>query len=146
MSDVQITLCWIPAHTGISGNEAADRAVKEVAEMIEVQPNPGPQLQSTAAVNREAVRLLQAKWKKQWAEETEGRHLFKLNPELKKAVLMKHNGLSKAMSAVGIQLQTSKIGLGQFLFERKVSGFSDPECSCKAGNQTVQHVLLACRR
>lgn len=95
LSDVQITLCWIPAHTGVPGNEAADRVAKEAAELIGVQPNPGPHLQSTAAINREAVRLLQAKWKKQWAEETKGRHLFKLTPESKKAVLMKHNGLPK---------------------------------------------------
>ena len=43
-------------------------------------------------------------------------------------------------------MRTGKIGLRQFLFERKVPGIVDGRCECRQGNQTVEHVLLNCRR
>ncbi|EEQ89760.1 uncharacterized protein BDCG_04880 [Blastomyces dermatitidis ER-3] len=40
----------------------------------------------------------------------------------------------------------AKIGLRQFLHERKVPDVTDALCECGNGNQTVRHVLLACLR
>ena len=41
-------------------------------------------------------------------------------------------------------MRTRKIGLRQFLFDRKVPDVLDPSCECGRGNQMVQHVLFAC--
>ncbi len=42
-------------------------------------------------------------------------------------------------------MRTGKIGLREFLFQRKVPGIGDGRCICRQGNQTVKHVLLECR-
>jgi hypothetical protein len=107
---------------------------------------PETQVQFIAAIIKEMRQLAKAKWAEKWKEETKGRHSYRLTSAPTKKILALHSGLPKAMSSIGIQLRTGKIGLGDFLFGRKVPGFDTPECSCGRGNQTVQHVLLACPR
>ena len=56
-----------------------------------------------------------------------------------------HKGLSKAASALIVQMRTEKIGLKKFLHFRKVPGFDSPECPCRRGMQSAKHVLTECR-
>ena len=54
-----------------------------------------------------------------------------------------HSGLTKAESSLLVQAGTGKIGLGQFLFRRKVPGVATPLCEC-GGEESVAHVLEGC--
>jgi len=60
--------------------------------------------------------------------------------------LQLHDQRSKRHSAILTQLRTEKIGLKDPLFKLKVPEIIDPECECGEGNQTVQHILLCCRK
>jgi hypothetical protein len=42
------------------------------------------------------------------------------------------------------QLRTGKIGLSNFLYERRVPGVWSRRCACEEGPVTVRHVLLRC--
>ena len=42
-------------------------------------------------------------------------------------------------------MRTEKIGLWEFLFQRKMPGIEDGRCECRQSNQTVKHILLECR-
>jgi hypothetical protein len=44
-----------------------------------------------------------------------------------------------------VQLRTEKIGLKDFLFNRRVPGIDNPSCKCGERRQTVAHVLLHCK-
>jgi hypothetical protein len=45
-----------------------------------------------------------------------------------------------------ILMRTEKIGLRDFLYQRRVPEITDPHCVCGEGRQTVMHVLMRCRR
>jgi hypothetical protein len=57
-------------------------------------------------------------------------------------VLQLHDGLNKKQSALLIQMRTEKIGLKDFLFNRRVPGITDANCPCGEGQQTVSHIIL----
>ncbi|OHE93878.1 zinc knuckle [Colletotrichum orchidophilum] len=85
-------------------------------------------------------------WQTNWEAETRGRTSFRLTPKPIKKVLELHKGLSKRQSALLVQMRTGKIGLQDFLFNRRVPGTTSANCTCREGRQTVSHILLRCRR
>ncbi|KAI3532114.1 zinc knuckle [Colletotrichum abscissum] len=85
-------------------------------------------------------------WQTNWETETRGRTSFRLTPKPTKKVLGLHEGLSKRQSALLVQMRTEKIGLQDFLFNRRVPGITNANCPCREGRQTVSHILLRCRR
>ena len=55
-----------------------------------------------------------------------------------------YKGLSKAASALIVQILTKKIGLKKFLYSKKVLSFNLPECPYKQGLQSPKHLLVKC--
>lgn len=43
-------------------------------------------------------------------------------------------------------MRTGKIGLREFLFQRKMLGIEDGKWKCRQGNQTVKQILLKCTK
>ena len=147
-----VEIRWIPAHTGIYGNEAADKAAKEATGWRMKGP-PGPKAQRPRVLHslRSALKLwtsmvVNKRWQAQWRQETRGRTTFRHTPEPTPRVLQPHKNFSKRQSAIYVQLRTEKIGMNDFLFKRRVPEIKDPRCDCGEGRQTVAHILLQCRR
>lgn len=146
-----VTVRWIPAHVGIPGNEAADRAAKEATGWRDdgrrhppaaAPPKLHP-LKST--LRRWCKRQTEEAWAAQWKTEAKGRATYRHTPRPTKKVLQLHEGLSKRESALLVQLRTEKIGFNDFLFSRSVPGVNSPRCGCGERRQTVAHILLHCR-
>lgn len=149
---LKVELRWVPAHIGIQGNEAADIAAKEATGW-----RPDGQTGSRADKPRALFKLRSTvktwshkqshhAWRTNWETETRGRTSFRLTPKPTKKVLELHEGLSKRQSALLVQMRTEKIGLQDFLFNRRVPGITNANCPCREGRQTVSHILLRCRR
>jgi ribonuclease HI len=146
-----VTVRWIPAHVGIPGNEAADRAAKEATGWredgrrrppAEAPPRLHP-LKST--VKRWCRTYTDRAWRAKWRAETKGRATYRHTPTPTKKVLQLHEGLTKRQSALLVQLRTKKIDLNDFLFDRRVPGITSSRCQCGKRRQTVAHILLRCR-
>ncbi|KAI3534406.1 zinc knuckle [Colletotrichum abscissum] len=148
---LEVELRWVPAHIGIQGNEAAGIAAKEATGW-----RPDGQTGSRADKPRALFKLRSTvktwshkqshhAWRTNWETETRGRTSFRLTPKPTK-VLELHEGLSKRQSALLVQMRTEKIGLQDFLFNRRVPGITNANCPCREGRQTVSHILLRCRR
>lgn len=55
-----------------------------------------------------------------------------------------HKKLPKVKSSLLIQARTGAIGLGAFLFARRVPTQITPWCSCGEGRETVTHLVVSC--
>ncbi|WQF90349.1 hypothetical protein CDEST_15363 [Colletotrichum destructivum] len=85
-------------------------------------------------------------WQASWTAETRGRTSYRYTPRPTKKTLQLHEGLSKRQSSILVQMRTEKIGLKDFLFNRRVPDVTDADCQCREGRQTLSHILLRCRR
>jgi ribonuclease HI/exonuclease III len=148
--ETRVELRWVPAHTGIWGNEAADRAAKRAAKQ-NVGAGQNENAMQTRTYHLQATlktwvkRQTRAEWTNSWKTETRGRTTFKHTPQPSHKILRLHHGLKKWQSALLIQMRTEKIGLRDFLWKRRVREVDDPGCDCGEGRQTVDHILLRCR-
>ena len=145
-----ISLHWIPAHAGISGNEEADRAAKEAiisaqdpeADPLSVRDSATPKV--TVATSKQQVRqALNKEWEDAWNKHKHGRDLYKLGVRPGKGILTLHNRLHRAISSVITQMRTGKIGLKAYL--HTISKADTDQCDCSYGKQTAKHILLECR-
>ena len=139
---------WIPAHTGVSGNEAADVAAKE-ATGWRAQGPPGaasptpPHLHTLISACKTKVRArVDQQWEEQWKAEVRGRVTYKLTKKPTKHVLDKFATMSRPETSVLVQARTGKIGLRHYLYS--IGAEDSKDCPCGEGPQTVQHVLLCC--
>jgi len=146
----QMEFCWIPAHVGVPGNEAADRAAKEAAghnpnarATAEPPPEP-PSLQTLTATTKSIIRkTMKEEWKQAWETAKHGRDLLRLGVRPGKGTLEVHNGTHRAISSVITQMRTGKIGLRAYL--HGINRADTDQCPCGYGSQTVRHILLECR-
>lgn len=152
----QLTIRWIPAHTGVAGNELADIAAKRATGWFPRRQTPrhsAPALAPAATQNGRIListvktqlkRILQKQWASEWTRGTTGRQLFQITDTPTKKTLRLHYNQPKWVSSLITQLRTGKIGLNQFLFHRKVPGFESGACPCGEGPHTPQHLLISC--
>jgi ribonuclease HI len=154
---VEVDFRWIPAHSGIPGNEAADKAAKEAAgwtpESIWTARGNRNQDQEPEATEGVKTLITTAKrtineallddWETIWVNGKHGRYLHSLDVRPNKKALKVHRDLPRAISSILTQMRTGKIGLRAYL--HKINKAETSQCTCNQGEQTAEHILLKCR-
>ena len=107
--------------------------------------------QKTIKTLRSVIKIVTTKkvhrqWIDSWKESKHERELFALKFKSRKIILKLHENLIKKLNSLTIQSRTKKIELRRFLHKRKMSRFINSQCQCKRKEQTIEHVLLTCKR
>ena len=118
-----VSLQWVPAHVGLTGNEKADRLAKIGSQAPQTQ-NP--------VTYREAKTLLHSRYNGDW-KKYNGRYQAHLDPIWR---------MERAQQTTIFRLRTGHCGLSAHL---KRTGISDTSlCECGQADQTPDHVLQSC--
>ncbi|RDL35892.1 uncharacterized protein BP5553_06504 [Venustampulla echinocandica] len=100
---IEPELHWVPAHTGIEGNERADKAAKEATGWRRIRGRERsrevdtdqtayrpPSYSLVATIRAVQNSLLLVEWKEAWTNEKTGRELYGICPEATSKVLLLH--------------------------------------------------------
>ena len=139
---IEIQFYWVPAHTGIAGNEKADKVAKESTGWRTQTKRHGRQIEINADKTAYQIQIPPLKaairathrqqiyecWKTSWNNEIKGKDLRILVTQPSKKDLMIHTKLKKPQSSLLVQMRKEKIGLRSFLYTRKI--IEDKRCEC----------------
>jgi hypothetical protein len=98
-----------------------------------------------------AKRELEETWKARWARYQQQTCTVANDNKLSVAVraiwvrgLRTKENLTRAESTIVTILRTEHIGLNDYLFRRRVPGYSKPDCDCGWPQQNPKHIILFC--
>lgn len=129
----QVRLCWIPAHTGVHSNEAADRLAGEVRN------NPP---QNVAIPRRDAVKGVNYTIRQQW----ENQWMLMTDMKLKEIKFDTKKWMDQESSADQRVLTRLRIGHTRLTHEFLLKKSSPPVCECCGTVVDVRHMILHCRK
>jgi ribonuclease HI len=130
---ISVTICWIPSHVGIPGNELVDEAAKQALEYEEIQHILQPHNDSRQAI-REHIK---AKWQAEWDEVGNDLHrALPLLPHKYSAVLPRREERVLARLHIGHTRLTHSYRLDRI---------DRPQCVTCQEDLTVSHILTNCQ-
>ena len=130
---VFITLCWIPSHVGIPGNEAADEAARAAIDLEDVQPMYQPHNDSRQSIREHIM----SKWQNQWDQVDNDLHqALPTLPYKFSAHLPRRE--ERVMARI-------HIGHTRLTHSYRLDRVGRPQCRTCQADLTIQHMLVECR-
>ena len=134
--DVNITLCWIPAHVGVAGNELADQAAKD-ASMQQPEEVELPAGDYYPVINE----AISTKWQREWDTVDNTNKLKNIKKKVK--AWETSNNMNRKIEVILTRLRTGHTNMTHsFLMSRPQE--ERPECQTCRMPLTVKHIFEVC--
>jgi hypothetical protein len=140
----RVHLTWAPGHTGIPGNEAADRiaAMSTREDSVISTPSWANGTFRSVVMGKLRTRRQEASAHRRW---NSGRRLREIDATLPgKHVKLLYDKLTRAEAQVLAQLRIDHSKMRAFLF--RIGAVDDDKCECGRGRENTRHFLLHCQR
>ena len=133
-SDKQFSLCWVPSHTGIPGNERADLLAKQSEHLPSSKPLKIPR--------SDMKSYTKSKIKESWRNEWTNTQSNKLREVTESTSELPNSNCSNREWEV--KLCRLRIGHTHLTHSHLMTRTNPPECVCGEEATTVKHLLLEC--
>ncbi|KAG2070136.1 hypothetical protein BDR04DRAFT_1201169 [Suillus decipiens] len=152
-NDFQVTLCWLPGHADIHGNEEADKQAKRAAEgchnssPLELLPGylrHGTLPLSVSVLKEAHCKTTQACWESAWCKSPRFNRINHIDPKILQHSFIKlMESFPKRLTSLYIALCSHHIPLCKHL--HRIGKEVTPHCPhCPGTEETVPHFLLDC--
>lgn len=133
-----VQFIWVPAHTGVAGNEAADKLAKQAMakETIDMEIKYS-KLEIKSIIKRE----INNNWQMYWDNEEKGRHLHSIQPVVGRG--RKSSGKRKKDCIIS-RLRLGHTGLNSTM--QIIGKHHTGLCDWCGIRETVEHVLIKCNK
>ena len=138
---ISIKFVSIPAHSGIFGNEVADKEAKCVAHKISIGIISAPDIISIKDTYRIAANIAKKSWQRKWNEDNTGRYTHNLIPYVGTKVSFPLSR-DKGISYCRMLLHDTMLNDDSYRTGTSVT----PLCECGLERETVEHFLLRCNK
>ena len=140
-----ISVAWVPGHSGVEGNERADKAAKEAASGRKVRTAKWTSLTHIKRKITEEKKLQISIWHEQKTKEREASRRGFYIPCLKPQIHPLLGKTRKSYASRFYQLKTGHGAIGTFL--ERIGVVESAECWwCGNGEQSVLHLYSHCRK
>ena len=136
---VPVTICWIPSHVGILGNEVADRLAKEA---LLSRLTSFPILKTVNELNSVLQCDMITQWQAQWECSKKARFYFKIQPTVSENV--KYTDKNKMKQTSITRLRFGKCLLADVL--HLLGRQQNDRCEYCHAREDVHHFLMDCMR
>lgn len=141
-NNFQITLMWVPAHSGIDGNERADELAKMAISEETTVLSPFQPVWTSHLISLK--KLYHTQWQQRWDSGDLGRFCYSIIPKIKPiAWFVKFDGpLDRSELRTALRIVSNHYTLNNHLNRFAIS--DSPLCQCGA-YETVDHILFQCQ-
>ena len=136
---IKVKISHVPGHVNLMPNEIADREAKKAAEKAKNIDNQEVDIQLIKQVVR---KVTTKKWEKYWYNTSSHTTRYQLNKRVYRKSFKSIGG--KKYTANWIKLVSGHNRLADNMFRMKLN--ESPDCECKEDRETVEHVIMNCKR